>query len=329
MRIDTWDAAALRSGRNRRTATRPPRASRTAWCTRPIHGSPGSCTYIRPAIWRAAARLRHRDTAVDVEYGSRRDGTARSHALAPDQSGVRWYLSRSGHEDGVFACGATADETGAALVRRARTRGRGDRRDAARPNPSVGMTSNSSLLDQTPLPTRTVFEQQPSLESVFAAIRALKVRGAPAIGIAAAYGLVVAMQPHRDATGDVFMQRCTPRHDRLAHRAADRGESRLGHRSNRGAPPNRTAMARAATNGSRRPPRPSTRKTGACAGRSAGPGNPSITLRLRRADALQRGCAGGFGTGNRHRADVSRTSGGRGFSRLCRRNATAAAGQPA
>lgn len=61
------------------------------------------------------------------------------------------------------------------------------------------------LLDQTSLPGRTVFERQTSVESVFAAIRGLKVRGAPAIGIAAAYGLVVAMQPHRNATGAVFM----------------------------------------------------------------------------------------------------------------------------
>ncbi len=70
------------------------------------------------------------------------------------------------------------------------------------------------LLDQTLLPASTVFERQISLESVFDSIRKLKVRGAPAIGIAAAYGLVVAMQPHRDATSDVFM--------RELHAAADR-----------------------------------------------------------------------------------------------------------
>ena len=70
------------------------------------------------------------------------------------------------------------------------------------------------LLDQTLLPSSTVFEPQTSLESVYAAIRGLKVRGAPAIGIAAAYGLVVAMQPHRTADGETFMN--------TLHAAADR-----------------------------------------------------------------------------------------------------------
>jgi methylthioribose-1-phosphate isomerase len=73
------------------------------------------------------------------------------------------------------------------------------------PEPIRWHDERLELLDQTLLPSRTVFESQTSLESVYAAIRDLKVRGAPAIGIAAAYGLVVAMQPHRTATGDSFM----------------------------------------------------------------------------------------------------------------------------
>jgi methylthioribose-1-phosphate isomerase len=71
------------------------------------------------------------------------------------------------------------------------------------------------LLDQTALPQRCVFERHESLDSVFDAIRMLKVRGAPAIGVAAAYGLVVAMQPHRDAAGAVFMRGLTAAAARL------------------------------------------------------------------------------------------------------------------
>ncbi len=51
-----------------------------------------------------------------------------------------------------------------------------------------------SLLDQTRLPTEVVMEVQESIEDVRDAIKALKVRGAPAIGVAGAYGLVIGMQ---------------------------------------------------------------------------------------------------------------------------------------
>jgi len=60
------------------------------------------------------------------------------------------------------------------------------------------------LLDQTQLPGNTSYERQTGIASVWGAIRVLKVRGAPAIGIAAAYGLVVAMQSHRGASGSEF-----------------------------------------------------------------------------------------------------------------------------
>lgn len=54
------------------------------------------------------------------------------------------------------------------------------------------------LLDQTQLPLEVVQEEQQTVEQVWESIRLLKVRGAPAIGVAGAYGLVVAM---RDQTG--------------------------------------------------------------------------------------------------------------------------------
>jgi methylthioribose-1-phosphate isomerase len=50
------------------------------------------------------------------------------------------------------------------------------------------------LLDQTRLPQTLSYESMPDADAVHAAIRFLKVRGAPAIGIAAAYGVVVEMR---------------------------------------------------------------------------------------------------------------------------------------
>ncbi len=83
------------------------------------------------------------------------------------------------------------------------------------PEPIRWRDQRLELLDQTQLPDRAVYEPQTSLESVYNAIRHLKVRGAPAIGIAAAYGLVVAMQPLRAATGADFMRGLTRAADRL------------------------------------------------------------------------------------------------------------------
>lgn len=51
------------------------------------------------------------------------------------------------------------------------------------------------LLDQTRLPLQVNIERQDGAEQVWQSIQQLKVRGAPAIGVAAAYGLCVAMKP--------------------------------------------------------------------------------------------------------------------------------------
>jgi methylthioribose-1-phosphate isomerase len=53
------------------------------------------------------------------------------------------------------------------------------------------------LLDQTALPELVQFKECRTVEDVWEAIRSLRVRGAPAIGIAAAYGVVIGAQ-HRD-----------------------------------------------------------------------------------------------------------------------------------
>ena len=50
------------------------------------------------------------------------------------------------------------------------------------------------LLDQTRLPGEIIYEHCRDLQSVAEAIRRLKVRGAPAIGVAAAFGVVVGVQ---------------------------------------------------------------------------------------------------------------------------------------
>ena len=61
------------------------------------------------------------------------------------------------------------------------------------------------LLDQTLLPGKVVEERQDTVEQVWDSIKKLKVRGAPAIGIAGAYGLVVAMKAHQGLEPKAFL----------------------------------------------------------------------------------------------------------------------------
>jgi len=53
------------------------------------------------------------------------------------------------------------------------------------------------LIDQTLLPTQLVELELATVEAVWEAIKQLRVRGAPAIGVAAAYGVVVGIQSQR------------------------------------------------------------------------------------------------------------------------------------
>ncbi len=50
------------------------------------------------------------------------------------------------------------------------------------------------ILDQTKLPIEEVIEEQKDIEQVYDSIYRLKVRGAPAIGVAGAYGLVISLK---------------------------------------------------------------------------------------------------------------------------------------
>ena len=72
------------------------------------------------------------------------------------------------------------------------------------------------LLDQTRLPTETVYLECRDVETVAAAIERLSVRGAPAIGVAAAYGVVVGAQQAASMARSEFRDSVVAAIDRLA-----------------------------------------------------------------------------------------------------------------
>src|SRR6202790_154829 len=63
------------------------------------------------------------------------------------------------------------------------------------------------LIDQTLLPTQLAYVDCRSVEQVWEAIRVLRVRGAPAIGVAAAMGVVVGLQKRRDDSTAALAER--------------------------------------------------------------------------------------------------------------------------
>lgn len=60
------------------------------------------------------------------------------------------------------------------------------------------------ILDQTELPIKTVYKELTRLEEVWEAIRQLKVRGAPAIGIAAGYGICLSVMNSKAGSYEEF-----------------------------------------------------------------------------------------------------------------------------
>jgi methylthioribose-1-phosphate isomerase len=62
------------------------------------------------------------------------------------------------------------------------------------------------LIDQTQLPTRLEYRDCRTVEEIWEAIRMLRVRGAPAIGVAAAMGVVLGMQPFNDRRRGAYAQ---------------------------------------------------------------------------------------------------------------------------
>jgi methylthioribose-1-phosphate isomerase len=63
------------------------------------------------------------------------------------------------------------------------------------------------LIDQTLLPTRLEYRDCRTVEEIWEAIRNLRVRGAPAIGVAAAMGVVLGMQPFTDRNRGAYRRR--------------------------------------------------------------------------------------------------------------------------
>ena len=63
------------------------------------------------------------------------------------------------------------------------------------------------LIDQTELPLRFQEHSCSDVESVWEAIQTLRVRGAPAIGIAAAYGVVLGLRESRTKDEAGFFRR--------------------------------------------------------------------------------------------------------------------------
>ncbi|MBC8258856.1 MAG: S-methyl-5-thioribose-1-phosphate isomerase [SAR324 cluster bacterium] len=71
------------------------------------------------------------------------------------------------------------------------------------------------LLDQTKLPLEVVEEKQETAEQIWNSIEQLKVRGAPAIGVAGAYGLLVAIQKNTGLNKEEFLQKIEEKADYL------------------------------------------------------------------------------------------------------------------
>jgi methylthioribose-1-phosphate isomerase len=61
-----------------------------------------------------------------------------------------------------------------------------------------GIDGHLVLLDQTRLPAETAYLECRTVMDVWQAIKRLSVRGAPAIGVAAAYGVCVGAKEGRD-----------------------------------------------------------------------------------------------------------------------------------
>ena len=72
------------------------------------------------------------------------------------------------------------------------------------------------LLDQTRLPGEVVYASCRDIDSVAEAIRSLKVRGAPAIGVAAAYGVVLGVRQSAADEYEAFGREVDDAADRLA-----------------------------------------------------------------------------------------------------------------
>lgn len=60
-------------------------------------------------------------------------------------------------------------------------------------------------IDQTELPLELIYKESNDYQKIITAIKRLEVRGAPAIGIAAAYGLAMAVEQHNDISPEFVL----------------------------------------------------------------------------------------------------------------------------
>ena len=72
------------------------------------------------------------------------------------------------------------------------------------------------LVDQTLLPSELVYKDCRNVEEIAEAIESLRVRGAPAIGIAGAFGVVLGAEEIREEKQEVFLQELEKKFERLA-----------------------------------------------------------------------------------------------------------------
>lgn len=107
------------------------------------------------------------------------------------------------------------------------------------------------LLDQTQLPNHKVFLQLKTVDEIWDAIYHLKVRGAPAIGIAAAYGIYISTKNVQAANYDEFYTQFKQMKEKLASSrptavnlfwALDRMEARLQQEENQSVPAIKEAL---------------------------------------------------------------------------------------
>lgn len=63
------------------------------------------------------------------------------------------------------------------------------------------------MIDQTQIPEKKVYLQLNTIEEIFEAIRSLRVRGAPAIGVTAAYGLYLGMRNETFSSPSAFFEK--------------------------------------------------------------------------------------------------------------------------
>jgi methylthioribose-1-phosphate isomerase len=76
--------------------------------------------------------------------------------------------------------------------------------------PLAWLGNKLRLLDQTRLPREEVYLELTSYQEVAQAIREMKVRGAPAIGVAAAYGVALGALEIKASSRDEFMTKLRP-----------------------------------------------------------------------------------------------------------------------